>query len=429
MEQKMNKLNRLLIPVLIVGLVFTQGLLVKAQAPVKIVMWSIADETDALHPTMVAAVDRYNKAHEGKIEVDITYIHNDQFKPQLQIAIAGGKVPDIFQTWGGGGLKDQIAAGVVREITALSGDAGKKFGGLGPGTFNGKHYAVPVDLAGVFLWVNADLLAANNVPLPDTWDTLISDCKALAAKNIIPIAVTNKDKWPGAFYNYYLADRLGGPDLFANAAYRTNGGTFADPLFVKSYQMIADAVDAGCFEPGVNGASYDQTLFGSGQAAMQLQGNWHLDGSEKAGLEAKSIKALPFPKVEGGKGDPADMVGGTGQAYAISAKAPKEADDALIEMLSDPLFAKSVAQDAKLMPAQAGGSEYITDPIIKGMAEQLAKAPFIQLYWDQFLSPALAQVFLQTSQDTFGKATTPEKACADLEAAAAAAAAATPEPK
>jgi raffinose/stachyose/melibiose transport system substrate-binding protein len=425
----MNKLNRLLIPALIIGLVFAQGLVVKAQAPVKLAMWSIADETDALHKTMMDAVDRYNKAHEGKIQVDITYIHNDQFKPQLEIAIAGGKVPDIFQTWGGGGLQVQVASGVVREITALSGDAGKKFGGLGPSTFDGKHYAVPVDLAGVFLWVDTALLQENNVPEPDTWATLISDCKALAAKGVIPIAVTNKDKWPGAFYNYYLADRLGGPELFANAVNRTNGGSFADPLFVQANKMIQDAVDAGCFEPGLNGASYDQTLFGSGQAAMQLQGNWHLDGSVKAGLDPKDIKALPFPKVEGGKGDPADMVGGTGQAYAISAKAPKEADDAIIEMLSDPEFAKSVAQDAKLMPAATGGSEYITDPIIKSMSEALAKAPFIQLYWDQFLPPSLAQVFLQTSQDTFGKTTTPEKAAADLEAAAEAAAAATPEAK
>ena len=51
-------------------------------------------------------------------------------------------------------------------------------------------------------------------------------------------------------------------------------------------------------------------------------------------LQDKGIKALPFPAVEGGKGDPTDMVGGTGQAYAISARAPREADDALIEMLS-----------------------------------------------------------------------------------------------
>lgn len=335
----MKKLIRLLIPVLILSLVFAQGLVTKAQSPVKLVMWSIADETDALHKTMVDAVDRYNKAHTGKIQIDITFIHNDQFKAQLPIAIAGGKAPDIFQTWGGGGLQAQITTGVVREIAALSGDAGKKFGGLGPATFDGKHYAVPVDLAGVFLWVNADLLKENNLAEPDTWANLLTACKTLSDKGIIPIAVTNKDKWPGAFYMYYLVDRLGGPQVFANAYNRVSGGSFADPVFVQAGKLIQDAVDAKCFEPGFNGVAYDQTLMGSGQAAMQLQGNWNLDGLVKAGLEAKSIKALPFPKVDGGKGDPSDMVGGTGQAYAISAKAPKEADDAVIEMLSSPEFA------------------------------------------------------------------------------------------
>ena len=43
---------------------------------------------------MVNAVERYNKAHAGQVEVDITYIHNDQFKPQPEIAIAGEKPPN-----------------------------------------------------------------------------------------------------------------------------------------------------------------------------------------------------------------------------------------------------------------------------------------------------------------------------------------------
>ncbi|HVO42469.1 MAG TPA: extracellular solute-binding protein, partial [Aggregatilineales bacterium] len=359
----MKKLIRLLIPVLMIGLAFAQGSIIKAQSPVKIVMWSIADETDALHKTMLDAIDRYNKAHAGKVEVDVTFIHNDQFKPQLEIAIAGGKTPDIFQTWGGGVLQAQVAAGVVRDIPALLGDAGKKFaaGGFGPATINGKRYAVPVDLSGVFLWVNNDLLQQNNVPLPDTWDTLISDCKALHDKGVIPIGLTNKDKWPGAFYAYYLVDRIGGSQAFLNAFNRK--GSFQDPPFIQAGKMIQDAVNANCFEPGYNGDTWDsgQVLFGGGQVVMQLQGNWLLDGAKKGGLDPKSLKALPFPSVAGGMGDPTDMIGGTGQSYAISAKAPKEADDAVIEMLSSPEFAQSVAVDASLMPAAAGGAEYIKD--------------------------------------------------------------------
>ena len=421
----MKKFIRFLIPLLILSLVLTQIHVLTAQAPVKLVMWSIADETDALHKTMVDAVARYNKAHEGKIEIDITYIHNDQFKPQLEIAIAGGKPPDIFQTWGGGVLLSQVKAGVVRDIPALTGDAGKKFGaaGFGPGTFDGKRYAVPVDLSGVFLWANSEIMEKNGVPLPDTWESLISACKALNDKGVVPIGLTNLDKWPGAFYTYYLVDRIGGPQVFLDAFNRK--GSFQDAPFVQAGKMIQEAVDANCFEPGYNGNKWDsgQVLFGGGQVAMQLQGNWLIDGAKKGGLDPKNMRALPFPKVTGGKGDPTDMIGGTGQSYAISAKAPKEADDALIEMLSSEDFGKSVAVDASLMPALTVANQYIPDAVVKSMAETLAKSAYVQLAWDQFLPPALAQVFLQTNQDTFGKATTPEKAATDLEAAAKSAAA------
>jgi raffinose/stachyose/melibiose transport system substrate-binding protein len=415
----MKKLIRFLVPALIISLLIAQGLVVRAADPVKIVMWSIADETDALHTPMVNAVERYNKAHAGQVEVDITYIHNDQFKPQLEIAIAGEKPPDVFQSWGGGQLQVYVNAGVVREVAALSGDAGKKFnaGAFGPGTVNGKRYAVPVDLAGVFLWVNVDILNENKLPMPDTWENLIADCKGLSAKSIIPIALNNKDKWPGAFYTYYLVDRIGGSQAFLNAFNGVDGATFADPVFVQAGTMIQEAVDAGCFEPGYNGIPYDQTLMGSGQAAMQLQGNWNLDGLRKAGLEDKSMKAMPFPAVKDGKGDPTDMIGGTGQSYIVSAKAPKEADDAIIEMLSSEDFGKDVAGVGNI-PAVAGGDQFLKDAIVQSMAGTLGKSAFVQLYWDQFLSPALAQVFLQGNQETFGKTTTPEKAAADMAAAA-----------
>ncbi len=387
-------------------------------------MWSISDQSDALHAPTDAAVKASIHAHAGQVVIDITYIPNDQFKAQLDAAIAGGNPPDIFQTWGGGVLQSYVTSGIVRDIPALSGDAGKRFsaGALAPSSFNGKHYAVPVDLAGVFLWVNTDILQRNNLPLPDTWTNLIADCRALHARGITPIVLTNRDKWPGAFWTYYLVDRLGGPQVFSNAYNRVNGGTFADPVFVQAGKMIQDAVDANCFEPGYNVTGYDNGQnMGSGQAVMQLQGNWLLGGMRAAGLNDTSIKALPFPAVEGGKGDPTDMVGGTGQAYAISARAPREAEDALIEMLSSESFTRRVAE-AGLVSAQAGADKYINDVIVRGVAQAFGKAAFMQLYYDQFMTPELSQVFLQTNQDLFGKSTTPGKAAADLEAAAARAA-------
>ena len=64
-----------------------------------------------------------------------------------------------------------------------------------------------------------------------------------------------------------------------------------------------------------------------------------------------------------------------------------------------------------------GYDKYIKDPLTQQMAKSLGGATYVQLYWDQFLPPALAQVSLQTTQDLFGGATTADKAAADLETA------------
>ena len=216
----------------------------------------------------------------------------------------------------------------------------------------------------------------------------------------------------------YLVMRIGGASAFSDAFNKVNGAKFTDKAFVQAGQFISDAVNAKCFEAGVNGNAYDQSLIGTGQAAMQLQGNWNLGGLMAADpkLTANSIRPLTFPVVTGGKGVATDFLGGTGQAYAISAKAPKEVDAALAELMCDQQHGSDIAA-AGLLPAVVGHDKELTDPLVQAMAKSLGGATYIQLYWDQFLPPALAQVSLQATQDLFGGATTADKAAADLQSA------------
>jgi len=418
----MNKVTRVIAIAMAMSILFaTYGFKnAKAADPVKIKIWHIATEGDPMYEVTKGAIDRFNAAHTD-VQIEGTSISNDDFKTQLQVAIAGGQAPDVFQTWGGGLLQSYVEAGIVREIPELSAEAGKKFSGgsLAPSTFGGKHYAVPFDVAGVFLWTNVDIFKENSLELPDTWSKFITACKTLSEKGITPVQLGNKDKWPGAFWLIYLATRIGGPDAFSNAFNRVNGGSFEDPAFVEAGKKIQEAVDANCFETGFNGTGYDQTLIGSGQAAMQLQGTWNLNGMRNVDkdLVDKSIQPLPFPLVEGGKGKITDMVGGTGQAFAISAKAPKEANAAVLELLTSDEIGKALASGG-LLPALVGYDSGIKDPIVQTEAKTLGAATYMQLYYDQFLPPALAQVHLQTTQDLFGKATTPEAAAKAMEAEA-----------
>jgi raffinose/stachyose/melibiose transport system substrate-binding protein len=357
--------------------------------------------------------------------VEATQVENQAFKTQIQVAISAGNAPDLFQTWGGGVLQSYVKAGVVREITALSGANAKTFlpAALSPSTFDGKHYAVPADLAAVFLYYNKDLFSQNKVELPTTWTKFLAACAAFKAAGVTPAAVGNKEKWPGMFWMDYLIDRTAGPQFFQKAAYnQASGGTFKDPAYIAAGAKIQDAVKAGCFEQGVNGGmdTDARLLLATGKAAMQVMGTWNLNALRQIDKDFtdKSLDVLPFPTLEDGKGDPADLVGGTGQAIAISAKAPPEADAALIEMLSSATFAKDEAA-AALVPAAAGYDSLLAgDATASKMAKWIAAAPSLQLFYDQALPPKLVVVHLDTTQQLFGLATTPEQAAADLQTAA-----------
>ncbi len=392
--------------------------------PVHITMWSIAIEAEATRNAFVNAVSAYNANHQD-VQIDVTYIESESFKTQLQVAIAAGDPPYIFQDWGGGVLQSCVDAGVVREIEALGGEASDIFRpvALGPSTFDGKHYAVPVDLVFTFFFYNKNLFEQYNVQVPATWSEFLSACEDFRAVGIVPAAVGNKERWPGGFYTDSLVNRIGGQDAYERATYdQVHGGTFTDPAFVQAWARLHEAVESGCFEEGVNGslATDAGVQLVNDQAAMQLQGTWmtffYRDVDEE--FTNNNLDIFPFPVVKDGVGNPSDLMGGTGQAMVISASAPPEAEAALIEMLGSEQFAKDLA-DAALLPAAAGYDHlFANDPITIKALEMLEEADSLHLLYATDLPPQLADVYWNGTQQIFGLATTPEQAAADMQAVA-----------
>lgn len=393
------------------------------QSPVVITMWHIAVESDSFYSVLPDAIEHFNETHTD-VQIEAQAIQNDAFKTQIQVAIAAGEQPDIFMTWGGGLLKSYVDGGVVRDIPELDTELGANFisGGLAPATFDGKYYAVPANLAGVFLYYNTDLFEQFDLEPPATWDDLVASCETFSENGIIPIALGNVNRWTGSFWFMNLVLRAGGSELFMDAFNRADGAAFSDPAFVEAGVKIQEAVEAGCFGEGFNGVDYpdEQLLFGTGLAAMELQGDWNYAGLLNIDEEVaeSSVDVVPFPVLDSEWGDPNALVGGTGQAFAISADAPAEANVALLELLGSEAFGQAVAENG-FIPALHGFDESIEVPIIQKMAGLLSQASFVQLAYDQFLPPDLAQVHLDTTQQLFGLSISPEEAAEATEAAAA----------
>lgn len=295
----------------------------------KIVWWHISTLEDQ-RANWAALADEYVKTHPN-VSIEINVLENEAFKAKIATAMQSGSPPDIFQSWGGGVLKQYGEAGLVQDLTpALQQNGwGDSFqpGPLSLYTFDGKTYGVPWDAGMVGFWYNKDLFKQAGIDaLPATWPEFLDAVKKLKAANITPIALGGKDKWPGHFYWVYLATRIGGAEAFTKAYSRQ--GKFTDQPFVDAGARLKELVDLQPFQNGFLGAGYgdQQSLMGNGKAAMELMGQWapgaNRGVAENVDVYNASLGFFPFPTVDGGAGDPSDVLGG-GDGFAVGKNAPQ----------------------------------------------------------------------------------------------------------
>ncbi|MEV1076370.1 extracellular solute-binding protein [Micromonospora parva] len=363
-------------------------------APQTINWWHIQN-TEPMLPVWAALASEYKAAHPN-VTLDIQPLENEAFKAKLTTATQAGDPPDLFQSWGGGVLKQQVDAGLVKDITD---DVKPWIGGLLPAalepyTIDGKIYGVPFDIGMVGFWYNKDLFTrAGITAAPTTWAGVLDAVRQLKAAGITPIALAGKDKWPAHYYWSYLAMRIGGVGALQKAVDDRN---FDSPDLVAAGDRLKELVDLQPFQKGFLGAAYgtpdgQAAAMGNGGAAMELMGQWApavqaSSSTSKKGLGDK-LGFFPFPTVDGGKGATTEVFGG-GNGFAIGKDAPAATTDFLKFLLSADNQRKS-AQTGAVLPTVREAATAIPDANGKLLAETLASYTGFQLYLDQAYAPAL----------------------------------------
>jgi raffinose/stachyose/melibiose transport system substrate-binding protein len=362
-------------------------------------------------------------AANPNVKVEITVLENEAFKTKLTTVMQSGDPPDIFQSWGGGGMNQQIEAGLLKDITAdLDANGGAWRNSFAPGalavySYQGKNYGVPWDMGMVGWWYNKDLFTQAGITAPPTtWTEFLDDVEALKTAGITPICLGEGDKWPGMHIWSYLATRIGGQAGFDAAYNRT--GSFTDPAFVQAGQKLQELMALDPFQAGYLGATHDemQAGFGNGQCAMELSGQWApsveaANAADKVGVA--NLGLFNFPAVEGGAGDVADVVGG-GNGFAIGKNASPEAID-FAKYLTNVANQTTIAAHGTGIPVVKGGEAGLTDPNMLLVQAAFAAAPYFQLYYDQFLPPATSSVLNDSVQGIFAGTLTPEQAAQAIE--------------
>jgi raffinose/stachyose/melibiose transport system substrate-binding protein len=374
-------------------------------------------DPDQKEKVYLAAVKRFEAKHPD-VQVKALRIPNDAYKQKFAVAMSGGNPPDIFHSWGGGWLKSFVDSGKVLDITGKIEAKNYNKLALDNASFNDKVYGLPLGISLTEVWYNKEIFQKFNLQPPKTWDELMTVIDTLKKNNVIPFALANQTKWPGAYIFMYLSDRLGTEKLFLSAFHREGKG-FDDPDYVKAGKYIQQLVDAGAFNPGFNGVPYDagqsRQMMYTGQAAMQVLSNSIVNNvrGESPDFE-KKLDYFPFPTLPDGKGDPTDLGAASAPVWSVS-KDSKNPDLAI--ELAKELTSVETAQDYADKTGSVtaiSGVDY-KDPFAKRLAADLDKAHAVHWPYDQTLPPELAELHKDTTQAIFGKTMTPEDAAKKME--------------
>ena len=381
-----------------------------------------------VNPNQVKIWEEVARDFEAKnpgVKIELQFLENEAYKAKLPSMLQSKDRPHIIYSWAGGVLKSQIEAGVLEDITAPM--AGYK-DNLAPAAVNaftvdGKIYGIPFAQSQTGFFYNKQLMAKAGVDGSKikTWDDLLDAVKKLKAAGITPLMVGGADKWPIHFYWTNLAVRVGGKAAF-EAALRGENGGFEGETFIKSGQLFKQLVDLQPFQNGFLGFKNPEAVgaFGDGKAAMTLaisvvNTQQRALAADKKGISDDNLGWFDFPTVAGGKGDPGDTLGGI-NGWLVTKGAPKETVAFLKSFVSLDVQ-KRLAASGFLVPVYKGADEGLTSPLIRNIAQTLARSKYHQNFYDQSLGPSVGRVVNDVTAEIAGGTMTPEAAAKAIEEA------------
>ncbi|MDX3380270.1 extracellular solute-binding protein [Streptomyces niveiscabiei] len=355
--------------------------------------WNIST-TQPAKDVWAALAKKFESQNPG-VKIKIVQLENDAYKSKMTAQTASGKLPDIFHTWGGGVLKQQVDAGLVEDLT----DRTKPWSdGLlpvakAPYLIDDKVYGIPFDIGMIGFWYNKALFKKAGIAAPPTtWSGFLDAVRKLKASGVTPLALAGKESWTGMYYWAYLAMRTAGLDALQKA---DSDKDFTGDGFVQAGQHLQELIDLQPFQKGFLGAAYSTptgqaAAVGNAKAAMELMGQWAPTVEADAG---KGIGAglgfFPFPAVDGGKGAITEVFGGGG-GHALRKGAPQAAVDFLKFFASEATDIELVSKTGAL-PVVPAAESALKDPNLSAVQAQLKAATGFQLYLDQAYAPAVGQ--------------------------------------
>ncbi|HEY8343761.1 MAG TPA: extracellular solute-binding protein [Bacillota bacterium] len=289
------------------------------------------------------------------VSIKLTMIPNDNMVT-IKARMASGDAPEIIQLQSYAAVFEFAKAGWLVDLTDEPVLAKVAAGAKNAVTYNGRIYALPMDMAGIGIIYNKDIFAKYGLAPPTTFRELRAVCSTLKKNGVVPFAALLKANWSMGHFISLVHTTLAGPKLLPWLDQMKEGkASFADPVDKRELFRILDFYKANL---GENAAEMDQNeqnaAFASGQAAMMVQGLWSYQACLAINPDL-NCGFIPFPV----NNNPADsrLFADVDSTFALSATASPEkmkAAKLFLNWLASPEAIKIWVERCKLVPTFIG---------------------------------------------------------------------------
>lgn len=318
------------------------------------ITWMFWDDleatTDLISQGYKQVVDRFNADYEGKYHVTPITTNLEEYYSKLNALVASGDTPDVFIVSPGPNLTTYVTPGVAAPLDDYLAQDGWKDtftsdAVFSQQTYDGKIYAVPLNIAAACVFYNTEMFDKVGAKVPTNWDELIDACQKLQDAGYTPITISAGTAWCLSMLAGYLCDREG-LDL---KKVESGEESWDNEKTEKAGERLLEL--AKYFQPTAAGDTNDvaTAAFYNEEAAILIQGSWAIAqvNGGNPDFEAK-CGVFPFPSVDGG--DSGRIIAKSDSLAMSSTTKHPEACAALMKYFTDDTAQKYTAEVGGKIP-------------------------------------------------------------------------------
>jgi len=195
----------------------------------------------------------------------------------LRARVLSGNAPTAVQLKGPA-IQEWYAEGVLADISAVA--EAEDWDSLLPDSIaghmkcEGTWCAAPVNVHRVdWIWANAEILEANGIAMPTTWDEFNAAAEKLQAEGIIPLAHGGQ-AWQDATVFEAVVLGIGGPEFYQQALVDLDPDALTSDTMIAVFDQMR--IMRGYVDDNFSGRDWNlaTAMVMNGEAAFQIMGDW-----------------------------------------------------------------------------------------------------------------------------------------------------------